>query len=155
MARKRQGFTTMVDLEEFENTTWTFLMNIKMTWQYDGMAYLFREAGIPLYGIDRGTTKMNHPVAAMAIPMSKDKNYGVDIYVPENRKKKAASLVEDEGKLRAAAELESALGSGHYDEFDEQATAAKAAYLAKKKERRRERRGQVLSKLRSLCGSAS
>lgn len=61
MPQKRQGFTTMVDLAEFEKTTWAFLVNIKMTWQYDGMAYLFREAGIPLYGIDRGTTKMNHP----------------------------------------------------------------------------------------------
>lgn len=46
--QKRQGFTTMVDLAEFEKTTWAFLVNIKMTWQYDGMAYLFREAGIPL-----------------------------------------------------------------------------------------------------------
>ena len=99
MPQKRQGFTTMVDLAEFEKTTWAFLVNIKMTWQYDGMAYLFREAGIPLYGIDRGTTKMNHPIAAMAIPMSKDKNYGVDIYVPADRKKKAASLIEDEEKL--------------------------------------------------------
>ena len=53
MPQKRQGFTTMVDLAEFEKTTWTFLANIKMTWQYDGMAYLFRDAGIPLYGIDR------------------------------------------------------------------------------------------------------
>ena len=38
----------MVDLAEFEKTTWAFLANIKMTWQYDGMEYLFREAGIPL-----------------------------------------------------------------------------------------------------------
>lgn len=42
--RKDKGFTTMVDLAEFEKTTWAFLVNIKMTWQYDGMAYLFREA---------------------------------------------------------------------------------------------------------------
>ena len=110
MPQKRQGFTTMVDLAEFEKTTWAFLTNIKMIWQYDGMAYLFREAGIPLYGIDRGTTKMNHPIAAMAIPMSKDKNYGVDIYVPANRKKKAASLIEDEEKLARAAELEAKVG---------------------------------------------
>ena len=110
MPQKRQGFTTMVDLAEFEKTTWAFLVNIKMTWQYDGMAYLFREAGIPLYGIDRGTTKMNHPIAAMAIPMSKDKNYGVDIYVPADRKKKAASLIEDEEKLARAAELEAEVG---------------------------------------------
>lgn len=145
----------MVDLQEFEETTWAFLANIKMIWQYDGMAYLFREAGIPLYGIDRGTTKMNHPVAAMAIPMNKDKNYGVDIYVPANRLKKAASLIENEEKLKAAAELEAQLGSGYYDTFNEEAAAAKAGYLAKKKERRREKRGQIISKLRSFCGSAS
>ncbi len=36
MPQKRQGFTTMVDLAEFEKTTWAFLVNIKMTWQYDG-----------------------------------------------------------------------------------------------------------------------
>lgn len=68
MPQKRQGFTTMVDLAEFEKTTWAFLVNIKMTWQYDGMAYLFREAGIPLYGIDRGTTKMNTPLQRWQSP---------------------------------------------------------------------------------------
>lgn len=121
MPQKRQGFTTMVDLAEFEKTTWAFLVNIKMTWQYDGMAYLFREAGIPLYGIDRGTTKMNHPIAAMAIPMSKDKNYGVDIYVPADRKKKAVSLIEDEEKLARAAELEAEVGGEAHARFNEEA----------------------------------
>ena len=132
MSQKRQGFTTMVDLAEFEKTTWAFLTNIKMTWQYDGMAYLFREAGIPLYGIDRGTTKMNHPIAAMAIPMSKDKNYGVDIYVPADRKKKAASLIEDEEKLARAAELEAEVGGEAHARFNEEATEKKASYLEMK-----------------------
>ncbi len=145
----------MVDLTEFEKTTWSFLLNIKMTWQYDGMAYLFREAGIPLYGIDRGTTKMNHPIMALGIPMNKDKNYGVDIYVPASQLKKATSLVSDEEKLRAAAELEAEAGQGNYDRFNEEATAAKATYLEWKKERRREKRGEIFSKLRSFCGSAS
>ena len=155
MPQKRQGFTTMVDLAEFEKTTWAFLVNIKMTWQYDGMAYLFREAGIPLYGIDRGTTKMNHPIAAMTIPISKDKNYGVDIYVPADRKKKAASLIEDEEKLARAAELEAEVGGEAHARFNEEATEKKASYLEMKKERRRAKRGLVFTKLRSLGGSAS
>ena len=143
MPQKRQGFTTMVDLAEFEKTTWAFLVNIKMTWQYDGMAYLFREAGIPLYGIDRGTTKMNHPIAAMAIPMSKDKNYGVDIYVPADRKKKAVSLIEDEEKLARAAELEAEVGGEAHARFNEEAAEKKSSYLEMKKERRRAKRGLV------------
>ena len=70
MLQKKTGFTTMVDLREFNETTWAFLTNITMTWQYDGIAYLFRKEGIPLYGIDRGTMKMNHPIACMAVPQS-------------------------------------------------------------------------------------
>ena len=50
---KDKGFTTpWVDLAEFEKTTWAFLVNIKMTWQYDRIAYLFYMGGIP-HGIDR------------------------------------------------------------------------------------------------------
>lgn len=69
MPQKRQGFTTMVDLAEFEKTTWAFLVNIKMTWQYDGMAYLFREAGIPLYGIDRGTGVVGNSFGIVGVTM--------------------------------------------------------------------------------------
>ena len=89
MAKRQRGWTTLTDIEEFKTITWSFLKNITMTWEYDGMAYLFREARIPIYGIDRGTMKMNHPIMAMGIPMQRDKNYGVDIYVPAKLKKKA------------------------------------------------------------------
>lgn len=98
---------------------------------------------------------MNHPIAAMAIPMSKDKNYGVDIYVPADRKKKAVSLIEDEEKLARAAELEAEVGGEAHARFNEEATEKKASYLEMKKERRRARRGAIFTKLRSLGGSAS
>lgn len=106
MAKRQRGWTTLTDIEEFKTITWSFLKNITMTWEYDGMAYLFREARIPIYGIDRGTMKMNHPIMAMGIPMQRDKNYGVDIYVPAKLKKKAASLLADEARVRECAELE-------------------------------------------------
>ena len=53
MAKRQRGWTTLTDIEEFKTITWSFLKNITMTWEYDGMAYLFREARIPIYGIDR------------------------------------------------------------------------------------------------------
>lgn len=145
MLQKRTGFTTMVDLEEFNATTWAHLMNIKMTWQYDGIAYLFRQAGIPLYGIDRGTMKMNHPIACMAVPQHKDKNYGVDIYVPSSMKKKALKIVEDMERIRECAELEEEQGRAAREEFERAALAAKNHNQAAIKANKRERRAALLS----------
>ena len=82
LPQQRKGWTTVTDIEQFKKMTWCYLTNVKMMWQYQGMAYLFRKEGIPLYGKDLGTMKTNHPIVCMAIPQSKDKNYGVDIYVP-------------------------------------------------------------------------
>lgn len=155
MAQKRKGFTTMVSLEKFEDTTWSFLANVKLIWEYEGMAYLFREAGIPLYGFDRGTTRMNHPIMGLAIPSNKDKNYGVDIYVPVDRKKEALALISDPERLKAAAEIESSIGKAAHEEFDRAARASKAEYLAKRRERRRVQRGEFFAKLRPLGREAS
>ena len=121
MAKRQRGWTTLTDIEEFKTITWSFLKNITMTWEYDGMAYLFREARIPIYGIDRGTMKMNHPIMAMGIPMQRDKNYGVDIYVPAKLKKKAASLLADEARVRECAELEIVAGEENARAFNEEA----------------------------------
>lgn len=118
MAKRQRGWTTLTDIEEFKTITWSFLKNITMTWEYDGMAFLFREARIPIYGIDRGTMKMNHPIMAMGIPMQRDKNYGVDIYVPAKLKKKAASLLADEARVRECAELEIVAGEENARTFD-------------------------------------
>ncbi|MGI6031987.1 MAG: hypothetical protein ACOX69_01015 [Coriobacteriales bacterium] len=144
LPQQKKGWTTVVDLEQFEQMTWTYLTNFKMKWQYDGMAYLFREAGIPLFGKDLGTLKMNHPVACLALPQSKDKNYGVDIYVPIEHKHRAEKLISDEGRLRAAAELEQS----------EEAARARAQFnadaLAKKKHNELERNEQRRERLLRL-----
>ena len=140
----------MVDLDEFKATQWTFLTNVKMKWRYDGMAYVFREAGIPLYGIDLGSMKMNHPVLTLAVPTSRDKNYGVNIYVPVDRKKEASKLISDEKKLGEYAELEEVEGPAHHKDFNEQARAAlDAAADARKKD------SGLRSALRRVFPSAS
>lgn len=137
MAKRQRGWTTVTDIEEFKTITWSFLKNITMTWEYDGMAYLFREARIPIYGIDRGTMKMNHPIMAMGVPIQKDKNYGVDIYVPAKLKKKAASLLTDEARVRECAELEIVAGEENARAFNEEALANKKRNSRRKAERRK------------------
>ena len=143
----RKGFTTMVDLEEFEKTTWAYLTNVKMKWQYDGMAYAFREAGIPLYGLDQGTMKMNHPVLTMGVPSSKDKNYGVSIYVPVERKKKALKLISDEEKIKEYALLEEEHGDVFHKQFNSEARESKKRYSRTLAERRRQTIRRLLSRL--------
>lgn len=147
MPRRQRWWTTVTDLEEYSKLTWSFLKNIKMTWEYDGMAYLFRNAGIPICGIDRGTMKMNHPIMTLGVPMQHDKNYGVDIYVPVNMKGKAIRLLQDEDRVRECAELEEAEGDAHAELFNQEALGNKRRHSEERKERRR-------SLLRRLVGSA-
>lgn len=147
MPQRKRGFTTMVDLGEFKQTTWAFLANITMQWQYDGMAYLFREAGIPLYGIDRGTTKMNHPWIGIMIPSSRDRNYGVDIYVPSKLVKRARKLIADEERLRESARLEEAFGSRFHKEFVEAALTSKKKDADMRRLERKEKRDRILGRL--------
>ena len=149
MAKRQRGWTTLTDIEEFKTITWSFLKNITMTWEYDGMAFLFREARIPIYGIDRGTMKMNHPIMAMGIPMQRDKNYGVDIYVPAKLKKKAASLLADEARVRECAELEIVAGEENARAFNEEALANKKRNSQRKAERRKSFFRTLLCKERS------
>lgn len=152
--QRRKGFTTLTDLTEFDKTTWSFLVNIKMTWEYDGIAYLFREAGIPIYGYDRGTTKMNHPVMGMVIPSSKDKNYGVDLYVPVKKKERAKKLISDWDRVKECAELEAEVGQEHYDRFDKEARANKNRYEAEKRRLRKERVRERLASLAPFAARA-
>lgn len=150
--QRRKGFTTMTDLDEFERTTWSFLTNVKMVWEYEGMAYLFRQEGIPLYGYEKGTTKMNHPVMGMVIPPSKDKNYGVDIYVPVKQKPRALKLIADQERLRACAELEAVEGPTCHKRFEAEARSNKERYEQGRRARRRER---LRSQLKSLLPAAA
>lgn len=147
MFQKRQGFTTVVDLEQFKEITWSFLTNIKMTWEYDGISYLFREAGIPLYGFDRGTTKMNHPVATIMLPPSKDVNYGVDLYVPSCDLARARSLVKSGKRIKEAAEIEAVEGKGHYEEFDRAARASKQRHADERRAKRRDRIVSIMARV--------
>ncbi len=146
MVQRKKGFTTMVEIEEFKRLTWSFLANITMQWQYDGMAYLFREADIPLYGVDRGTTKMNHPLIGIMIPSSRDKNYGVDIYVPSKLLKKARRLIANEEALREAAQLEELHGARFHEEFTQAALASKERDALRRKSERKEKRDRILGK---------
>lgn len=155
MAQRKTGFTTMADLEQFNRITWSYLTNITMLWQYDGMAYLFREAGIELYGIDRGTMKMNHPIACMAVPQSRDKNYGVDIYVPSGKKKAAQKLIQDEERVRLCAELEAEGGRAARQDFERHALALKAHNDNARKASRARKRAAVISVLTSRFATGS
>lgn len=147
LPQQKQGWTTLVDIEEFKKITWTYLTNIKMTWQYDGMAYLFRQASIPMYGKDCGTMKMNHPVMTMGIPQSKDKNFGVDIYVPVIQKKQAQKLIGDEARIKRCAELEAREGDSVHESFEKEARALKERNALKSTSYRRARRQALISSI--------
>lgn len=150
MARKRQGWTTVTDIEVFKTITWSFLTNIKMTWEYDGMAYLFRNANIPIYGIDRGTMKMNHPIMALGVPTQRDRNYGVDIYVPAKMKKKAESLLKDADRVRECAELEAVEGERNAEAFNREALENKRRNAEARKAHRKEKMGSFLSRIKAV-----
>lgn len=139
LPQQRKGWTTVTDIEEFKKITWSYLTNVKMTWEYQGMANLFRKANIPIYGKDLGTLKMNHPILTMAIPQHKDKNYGVDIYVPASKKAKAEKLIADPERIKEAAELEETEGQAAYDSFNKEAQANKERNARIKKEARQEK----------------
>ena len=110
LPQQKKGWTTVVDLEEYKKMTWSYLTNVKQTWEYDGIAYIFRKKGIHLYGRDCGSLKMNHPILTIGIPQHKDKNYGVDLYVPVEKKAQALSLISNWDRIREYAELEAAEG---------------------------------------------
>ncbi len=99
----------------------------------------------------KGTTKMNHPVMGMVIPPSKDKNYGVDIYVPAKQKSRALKLIADQERLRACAELEAVEGPACHERFEAEARASKERYEQGRRARRKER---LRRQLRSLLPAA-
>ena len=136
LPQQRKGWTTMVDLDEFERTTWSYLGNVKELRRYRGVANLFRHEGIALYGKDLGTIKMNHPVMCMAVPQSKDKNYGVDLYVPASDKKRAARLFSDDELVERHALLEESEGAKACAQFDAEARAAKERRASERRVRR-------------------
>lgn len=134
LPQQKKGWTTVVDLEEYKRMTWSYLVNVKQSWQYAGIAYIFRKKGIHLYGKDCGSLKMNHPILTLAVPQHKDKNYGVDLYVPVEKKNQAMALIKDWDKIREYAQLEETEGKAAYEAFDQAARASKernqAAYEA-------------------------
>lgn len=145
LPQQKKGWTTMVDLDEFERTTWSYLGNVKELRRYRGIANLFRHEGIALYGKDLGTMKMNHPIMCMAIPQSKDKNYGVDLYVPASDKKRAARLFADDELLERHAQLEETEGEAACARFDAEARAAKEQRAIARRERRAGKAGALAS----------
>ena len=126
LPQQKKGWTTVPDLEVYKQMTWSYLTNVKQTWQYAGIAYIFRKKGIYLYGHDCGSLKMNHPILTIGIPQHKDKNYGVDLYVPAEKKAQAQALIADWDRIRAYAELEEREGQEAYAQFEREATASKA-----------------------------
>lgn len=137
----------MADLEEFGKITWSYLTNVRMTWEYDGIAYLLRDAGIPLYGFDRGTIKMNHPIAAIALPPSKDVNFGVDLYVPQGDLVCAKRLVNDKQRIKEAARLEEVEGDAHHRRFERAARAFKEQHAEERRARRREKIAAAMARI--------
>ena len=147
LPQQKKGWTTVVDLEEYKKMTWSYLTNVKQTWQYDGIAYIFRKRGIHLYGRDCGSLKMNHPILTIGIPQHKDKNYGVDLYVPVEKKAQALSLIKDWDRIRECAELEQQEGSAAHKAFEAAATEAKQRNAEKKRAARREKFGRMRAQL--------
>lgn len=133
---KRRGFTTMTDIEEFKAMTWSYLKNITMQWEYDGMAYLFRTEGVPLYGIDLGTTKTNHAFLGMFIPEKFDKNFGVNIFVPSTKFNLAKKLLADEAEVKRCSFLEVANGAIYHERFYEDVAFIRSRKATGNKERR-------------------
>lgn len=147
LPQQRKGWTTVTDIEQFKKMTWCYLTNVKMMWQYQGMAYLFRKEGIPLYGKDLGTMKTNHPIVCMAIPQSKDKNYGVDIYVPVEGRKRAEKIIADQERIRECAQFEASDEAKRaHEEFNRAALAAKQRNAEEKRASRAERRSSLVAR---------
>ena len=129
----QRGFTTVPDIEQYKKMQWSFLCNIKMRWEYDGLANAFRSKGIYLYGKDRGTMRMNNPIFGILIAPHRDRNYGVDIYVPVDRKAEALRIYKDKDALKLAAEAEAVEGEAHHKAFDEAVLAQRAERTSRKK----------------------
>lgn len=150
MLQRKRGFTTLPDIEEFKKIRWTFLINIKYCWEYEGIAYLFRQAEIPLYGVDLGTNKTNHPFMGLLVPSSRDENYGVNIFVPNIRKNEAQKLIANRGKLRKCAELEAKVGALYYEEFAKLALDSKARNTAARKQKLQGKRMDAVTRIRQF-----
>lgn len=133
MGLYRRNFTTMVDLDEIKTIRWVFLKNVKKRWEYEGMAYLFREGNIPLYGKPLGSMKENHPYLSILIPKRGNENYGINIYVPDYDIQRARKLLLNEEIVRAAAEKERETGKEAHLEFNAQALESKKKRDAQKK----------------------
>lgn len=129
----QRGFTTVPDIEQYKKMQWSFLCNIKMRWEYDGLANAFRNKGIYLYGKDNGTMRMNNPIFGILIAPHRDRNYGVDIYVPVDRKAEALRIYENKDALKLAAESEALEGEAHHRAFDEVVLAQRAERKSRKK----------------------
>lgn len=149
MPQLKRGFTTMVDLDEFKHIRWTLLRNVKKRWEYDGIAYLFRQAGLPLYGKPLGSMKENHPYLSIMVPRRRNENYGVNLYVPCERLEEAQRLAADEDRLRCAAERERAAGSQDHEHFYREALAQRAMRQQRRKEARRDFIARLLPHARS------
>lgn len=147
LPQQKKGWTTVVDLEEYKKMTWSYLTNVKQTWEYDGIAYIFRKKGIHLYGRDCGSLKMNHPILTIGIPQHKDKNYGVDLYVPVEKKAQALSLISNWDRIREYAELEAAEGGAAHEAFNEAARACKERNQVKQREARAAKFNSLKAKL--------
>ena len=147
LPQQKKGWTTVVDLEEYKKMTWSYLTNVKQTWEYDGIAYIFRKKGIHLYGRDCGSLKMNHPILTIGIPQHKDKNYGVDIYVPVEDRKRAEKIIADQDRIRECAQLEASDEAKRaHEEFNRAALAAKQRNAEEKKASRAERRSSLVAR---------
>ena len=126
----------MVDIEEFKRLQWALLRNVKMKWEYDGIAYLFREANIPIYGKPLGSMKENHPYLSVMVPKRRNENYGVDIYVPVDRLREAKRLIQSEDALKKAADLENRYGEQAHEAFKKKAIENRELQRKKRKKSR-------------------
>jgi hypothetical protein len=137
---KQQTYTTMVDLEEFKRMNWTLLANIKTLREYRGIMYIFREAGIPLYFAELGSLRKNNLFFGIFIHPKRDKNYGVNVYVPTKKLDKSRKLISDQERLNDAALKEEIDGEVYHQKFSDDVVANKTKALRKEQETKEQRK---------------
>jgi hypothetical protein len=114
-----------------------FVANILKQNDYDGIAHAFRHAGIPYTLEEKGTLRTNNVFLGLFTPPSRDRNYGMDVFVPAGLTRKAKGILGDSRLLAEAALREHAEGELHQALFVEKVLEYKKGVLDEQEEQHR------------------
>jgi hypothetical protein len=109
-------YTTLDSVGDVGKYQWKRVINIKKQCEYDGIAWLYREANIPILRKDLGTT--DDLSWSLFTTPDENNNLGVDILVPQECFVEACKLVENSEHIKEAAVLESKRAKTYEKEYE-------------------------------------